>query len=132
MKDDGTYEVFGIGECTDTDIVIPATYNDKPVTSIGIFSFADKSSLTSVTILDGVTSIGMCAFDCATGITKVIIPDSVTTTGNLAFNNCGALTNITFEGTVAQWNAITKDGNLIDGSTPATYVQCSDGQVPLQ
>ena len=39
LLNDGTYEVSGIGSCTDTEIVIPSVYNDKPVTSIGDSAF---------------------------------------------------------------------------------------------
>ena len=39
LLDDGTYEVSGIGSCTDTEIVISSVYNDKPVTSIGDSAF---------------------------------------------------------------------------------------------
>ena len=39
LLDDGTYEVSGIGSCTDTEIIISSVYNDKPVTSIGDSAF---------------------------------------------------------------------------------------------
>ena len=54
---DGTYRVSGIGTCTDTEVVVPAMYEGKPVTSIGSYAFDGCSSLTSVVIPDGVTSI---------------------------------------------------------------------------
>ncbi len=57
-----TYYVSGIGSCTDTDIVIPYTYEGKAVTSIGNSAFYCYRSLTSVTIGDSVTSIGERAF----------------------------------------------------------------------
>ena len=40
------------------ELVIPSTYEGKPVTSIGGSAFSGCSSLTSVTIPDSVTSIG--------------------------------------------------------------------------
>ena len=47
LNDDGAgYTVTGIGECTDTELVIPAMYNGLPVTSIGYWAFAYCSSLT--------------------------------------------------------------------------------------
>ena len=66
LLDDGTYEVSGIGSCTDTEIVILSVYNDKPVTSIGNYAFYNCSGLTSVTIPDSVTSIG--------GVHSVVVP----------------------------------------------------------
>ncbi len=62
LLNDGTYEVSGIGSCTDTEIIIPSVYNDKPVTSIGDSAFRGCSGLTSITIGNSVTSIGNSAF----------------------------------------------------------------------
>lgn len=39
---------------------------------------------------------------------KHIIGSGVTNIGNYAFSNCGRLVNITFNGTIVQWNAIIK------------------------
>ena len=105
--------------------VIP---DDGSVTSIGGYAFAWCTSLTSVTIGNSVTSIGVWAFYGCTSLTSVTIPDSVTIIGEDAFSWCDSLTSVTFEGTVAQWNAISKgsDWNL---DTPFTKVICSDGTV---
>ena len=95
LLDDGTYEVSGIGSCTDTEIIIPSVYNDKPVTSIGDSAFNGYSGLTSVTIPDSVTSIGYSAFSGCSGLTSVTIPDSVTSIGSGAFEYCSGLTSVT-------------------------------------
>ena len=74
LNDDGkSYSVTGIGTCTDTNIVIPATYNGKPVTAIGDGAFQYCDSLTNVTIPDSVTSIGFCAFCSCTSLTSIVV-----------------------------------------------------------
>jgi hypothetical protein len=249
LNDDGqSYSVVGIGTCTDTDIVIPNTYEGLPVTSIGESAFENCDSLTSVTMGDNVISIGESAISFCynlvsvtignsvtsigdyafqhTALTNIIIPDSVTSIGhgafawceylteitipdsvmsigghafrdcwnltsiNLgqgvkhigdyafsgeaedgdpittltipdsvvsigkgafeicdelttitigngvtsigsrAFSDCKSLTDIIFNGTITQWNNIEK-GNEWNRRVPATYVQCTDGQVTL-
>ena len=63
LNDDGSgYSVSDIGTCTDTDIVIPDTYEGLPVTSIGEHAFPKPQMLTSVVIPDSVTNISMPAF----------------------------------------------------------------------
>ena len=50
INNDGqSYEVTGIGECEDSALVIPQTYNGLPVTSIGDWAFYGCYNLKSVT-----------------------------------------------------------------------------------
>ena len=73
-----------------TSITIP-----DGVTSIGNWAFSGCSSLTSITIPDGVTSIGNWAFSDCSSLTSIALPDSVTSIGECAFSGCESLTNVT-------------------------------------
>ena len=85
----------------------------------------------SIIPTDGsVTSIGDGAFYGCTGLTNVTIPDSVTSIGSNAFYGCTGLTSITFNGTIEQWNAISK-GSYWASSVPATQVICNDGPISI-
>ena len=123
LSDDGTYYIIsGIGTCTDSDIVIPSTYNDKPVVSIGDVSFGFCFSLTSVTIPNSVTSIGDYSFVGCTSLTSITLPESVTSIGNFAFQKCSGLRTIYYAGTRAQWDAIEKGSDWDPGTGDYTVV----------
>ena len=95
LKSNGnSYTVMGIGTCTDTDIIIPITYNGKPVTSIGEYAFLGCSNLTSIAIPNSITSIGMSAFSACNGLISITIPDSITSINYGMFGGCSNLTNI--------------------------------------
>ena len=108
-----------------TSVTIPGS-----VTSIGSSAFSDCSGLTSVTIPDSVKSIGYGTFEFCTGLTSITIGSGVTSIGDYAFSGCSGLTSITFNGTKAQWNAISK-GNNWKRSVPATQVVCTDGTISI-
>jgi uncharacterized coiled-coil protein SlyX len=105
--------------------VIPA---DGSVTSIGAHAFDDCSGLTSVAIPDSVTSIGSYAFNSCSSLTSVVIGDGVTSIGVRAFAYCSSLTDITYNGTQAQWNAITKGTNW-NTNTGNYTIHCTDGDI---
>ena len=108
-----------------TSITIPDS-----VTSIGSSAFSGCSRLTSITIPDSVTRVGSEAFYSCAGLTSVTIGNGVTSISERAFNYCTSLTSIKFNGTIAQWNAISK-GESWNHVTPATKVVCNDGTVSI-
>jgi len=127
------------GTATDTNVIIPATHNGVPVTtisfnafresnitsiiipdsvtSIGINAFFGCSSLTNVTIGNSVTSIGASAFASCTGLSSIVIPNSVTSIGQNAFNFCTSLTSVTIG------NSVTSiDNGAFSGCTSLTSI----------
>ena len=118
---EGEYTVSGIGTCTDTEILIPTTYNDLPVVSVEASAFLNNTAITSVVLPDGITSIGENAFNGCESLTSVTfgknsqlssigpgafnycyslesitIPESVTSIGSDAFYYCYGLRSVTF------------------------------------
>ena len=89
------YHVSGyIG--SDTEVVVPAIYQGKPVTAIGNRAFESCSGLTSITIPNSVNTICDHAFSRCSGLTSITIPNSVTYIGEYAFYECTGLTTVTF------------------------------------
>ncbi len=90
LKND-VYSVTGIGTATDSNIIIPRIYNNRPVTSIGNRAFQNCKGITSVSIGDAVTSIESFAFGDCENLTSVTIPDSVISLMDNAFDGCDKL-----------------------------------------
>lgn len=112
--EDGYCYVSGIGAAADKEIIIPSSYNGKPVKRISdrafegsdivsvvipgsverLFSYAfrDCGSLVSVEIPSSVTGAGDGIFDGCRSLTEIVIPDSVEELGYDTFDDCYALT----------------------------------------
>ena len=119
LNDDGqSYSVKGVGTCTDTDIVIPDSYEGLPVTSIGESTFSGCNLLTSVVIPDSVTSVGDYAFRGCYSLTSVEIGNSVASIGNCAFLSCSSLKSIDVNDNNEYYKSIdghlySKDGTIL-------------------
>ncbi len=87
-------EVKSVGTCTDTDIIIPSTYEGMPVIKIEAEAFKDCTSLSSVKMPDSMQSIAYAAFAGCTSLRSIEIPDSVTYIAEYAFADCTSLTEI--------------------------------------
>ena len=105
-------------------IIIP-----NSITSIEDCAFY-CSALSSVVIGNKVENIGGLAFSDCSFLTSIEIPNSVTSIGYGAFSYCYELNNISYKGTIMQWNAISKESNW-HNDVPTTVVHCTDGDVAI-
>lgn len=101
--DGSSYSVIGIGTITDTNIVIPNTYNGKPVTNIDKYAFRSNNNIVSVEIADGIelakySSGGI--FEFCTKLESVKLPSDLEVIQRRTFYGCEALKNIEIPETV--------------------------------
>ena len=86
--------------------------------------------LTLVVVTDGVTTIGDRAFRDCMALTRVYLPESLENIGKGAFSGCNSLQFIVYDGTVEQWELVTKGAYWADGVLVKEVV-CSDGKSAL-
>jgi exosortase/archaeosortase len=110
----------------------------ESVTSIGRYAFAG-SGITTATIPDGITRIDEGLFSNCSSLTRVTIPSSIRYIEMKAFAYCTSLTNVIYEGTMEEWESITKSSSdWWDGShyvsgwdydTGDYIITCTDGTI---
>ena len=122
------YNVTSIGQymfyyCSSlTSITLP-----EGITGIGQYAFGGCSSLTSINIPDGVTSIGASAFQGCSSLTSITIPDGVTSIGARAFQGCSSLTSITIPDGVTSIGA-----RAFQDCTSLTSINIPDGVTSIE
>lgn len=117
-------------------------------------AFKNCSSIESVVIEDGHTNDGTTMKDMlrkCTSLKNIVIPDSmrfideymfaesglesitigsgITNIGQQAFYKCVNLMDVYYNGTIEQWNNITKDAYCWQGTPISRKVHCTDGDV---
>ena len=137
--------VTNIGESAFIECVSLETINTSNVTNIGESAFDFCKKLKSVN-LSNISSISRRTFYYCEELETITIPISVTSIDEEAFSGCDKLVSIIYEGTIEQWNSVhkyrTENSDWLGGwgsymepwhetSVPATHVQCTDGQVPI-
>lgn len=139
---DGYYLAYSInnneGTCTVTkyisfgakEIVIPETIENHRVTEIGAYAFANRATLTSLSLPEGVTDIGMAAFYECKNLDTLTLPKSVTSIGSYAFFGCNGLTSVSIPETVCDIGAGVFEGcnNLKTAMIPTSAIYALPAQ----
>ena len=100
------------------------------MTSIGNGAFYYCSSLTSITIPNGVTSIGDYAFSYCSSLTSITIPNGVTSIGDVAFGGCSSLTSIIVESGNTVYDSRKNCNAIIETSTNRMIAGCKNTIIP--
>ena len=104
-------------------------YNGLDLTFGG--TYRDCTNLKQMELPVGCKEIGTECFQNCTSLTSVTIPVTVKRIADSAFDNCTSLSTVIFNGTIEQWNAITK-ATIWHADIPATEVVCTNGVVTLK
>ena len=97
---------------TASELDIPGTVENVPVTAVAEWAFAKNETLTKVILPDSITEIGNSAFSLCAKLTSVTFPANLKTIGNNAFSSCGELLAAELK------NGVTSIGN-------GTFSSCS-------
>jgi hypothetical protein len=106
------------------------------VTNIGNRAFWGCQKIESLILPEGLTEVSAELLGVCHKLTQLHIPASVTTIEGSALFCCCSLSDISFGGTMQQWEEITKKGSY--GQDPwyeslrTTVVHCTDGDVPIE
>jgi len=96
------------------------------LTQLGNHVFRECSSLTSVTLPDGLTQLGDRVFMYCYSLTSVLLPDGLTQLGDSVFSGCSSLTSVSLP------DGLTQLGNAVFiGCSSLTSVALPDGLTQL-
>ena len=107
------------------EVTVPAS-----VKTWGKYVFSDCTKLKTARV--ACDSIGAFAFTRCTALSNLTISANCKTFGENMLTYCESLKTITYEGTIAQWNAITKPVNWMSSGKHyyndyLQKIQCTDG-----
>ena len=101
----------------------------KSVKYIGYHTFYSCDYLISVQIQNGTICIGTDAFLYCEKMNNIVIPDSVVYINCGSFSHCSNLTEITYDGSMHNWNDVVKHEDWCKYETPLSKINCLDGTI---
>ncbi|MCR4661210.1 MAG: leucine-rich repeat domain-containing protein [Clostridia bacterium] len=99
MANENEYVVSGYISKNET-MVIPSTFNGKPVTGIKDYAFFSNDYIKNITIPESITKIGKYSFNSCFGLETINLPSKVDTISYGSFFNCKNLKTVSFDGTI--------------------------------
>jgi len=87
------YGVAGMGDCTHSHVIVPATYNGLPVVSIMDKAFKD-STMKHISLPNTITSIKKDGFKYCRKLISIEFPQGLTSVADGAFYYCTSLKNV--------------------------------------
>ena len=112
LDDEASYCLTDASKELEGKVVIPSSYEGKPVTLIEDYAFEDCVNITEVIIPNSILSIDYDAFSGCSKLMRVVISSSVTSIGSNAFDRCVSLLSIEVDPSNERYSSI--DGVLFN------------------
>lgn len=133
LNDDGqSYNVSGIGVCTDTELNIPSEYQGLPVVGINARAFDGCSRLTNVTLPDTIVTLGTYSFAYCSNIVSFTIPANITNVEMGVFLGCCKLVEIVNKSALNISETVfyeTYEPGLYGGTVYALEIHSGDSKI---
>ncbi|MCQ2772600.1 MAG: leucine-rich repeat domain-containing protein [Bacilli bacterium] len=128
LLEDNTYEIVGHGSCTDKNIVVPAMYDGRIVSSIGYHAF-DGLFIETIDLGNELRTIQNNAFEDQSELKAITIPDNVTSIGEYAFRGCISIEEAIFGNGLSEItaNSFTNASRLKYIEIPKSIKKIGDG-----
>ena len=130
LSNDG--ESYCVSDYTgnDSELIIPSTYNGKPITSIKRDAFSYCSSLKKVWISDSIISIDYFAFGNCSSLTNVTIGKGLTNIGNTAFTGCNSLISLIVSPENPVYDSRNNCNAIIETASNKLIIGCNNTSIP--
>lgn len=94
INNDSTYTLVGIGDCKDSNIIVPQSHDGFPITKIGDDAFSHQPNITSISLSSSIKTIGDRSFFNCKNLSHINFGTSIEDIGESAFGCCSKLTEI--------------------------------------